>query len=267
MMSWHFAWCLLLILCGSPVQDGSQATETEQAETEPQPVSPPPPTHGIRRDAPPLPSKSGTSSSLYTLDAPPPGFDGKSRMLLRRNAGMSGWSMHDGGTMDWVLDEQGNLHASDRDVVINHEFGDCQLHLEYSLPRTPGRIGSASASSGLQLHERYEIQLANSYGRPPNLVCSGAIKGQSPPLVNATLPAPGWQALDVYFSAPKIKDGVIVQKPRVTALLNGILILNNVEIDGPTSGASGSDMVETGRILLKGSPDPVIFRNIWIRSR
>lgn len=265
MTGWLSAWCLLIVLCGMSVSDAPQSAESEPTEADRQSVaSSPPATHGIRRKAPPLPS---SNSSFYTLDAVPPGFDGKNRVLLKSSAGLSGWSMHDGGTMDWVQDEKGNLHASDRDVVIDHEFGDCQLHLEYSLPRTPGRVGSASASTGLQLHERYEIQLVNSYGRPPNLMCCGAIKGQVPPLANGVLPAPGWQALDVFFSAPRIEDGVVVRKPHVTVLLNGILILNNVEIDGPTSGASGRDMVERGRILLKGSPDPVIFRNIWIRSR
>ena len=214
---------------------------------------------------PRLPQRIGVSESLYTLDAPPPGFDGKARPLLKPGQGMEGWTNIHGDATEWTLDENGFIHATIDNAVSVMEFGDCQLHVEYSLPRTPGRIGSAAASSGVIIHGRYEIELHNSFGRPPQPTSSGSVRGLAAPIVNAALPAPGWQALDIYFKAPRIKDGKVVSLPKITALLNGVLILNNVEISGPTDVAVGKDMPEVGPVILQGSSDPVYFRNLWIR--
>ena len=91
-----------------------------------------------------------------------------------------------------------NKNPRIRVKMDSKEFGDLQLHLEFSLPTTPGRIGSEASSIGVLLQGRYEILLKNSYGRPPNTECSGALLGNHPPCVNAMLPSPGWQTLDVY---------------------------------------------------------------------
>lgn len=261
---------LIALLCAmqaepAPPTDTPPAKESQQQEQQ-QEEEAPPPRQGIRRKPPLIPKKAGVGKSFYTLDAPPPGFDGKAMPLLMPGQGMAGWNDINGMPTDWVLDEDGCIHASDRDAIIGKEFGDCQLHVEYSLPRTPGRIGPQGANSGVILHGRYEIELHDSYGRPPLTNCSGAIKGLLAPVANATLPTPGWQVLDVYFRAPVVQDGKVIQNPRITALLNGVLILNNAEITQPTDSAIDSDMPSTGPLILQGSPDPVIFRNLWIRQ-
>ena len=244
-------------------QSQSQSQSKSQSENEEPEI--PVPRSGIRRTPPKVPKKVGVGKSLYTLDAPPPGFDGKSMPLLMPNRGMEGWNDTDGKATDWVIDEGGFVHASDRDAVSVMEFGDCHLHVEYSLPNTPGRIGAAAASSGVIIHGRYEIELHNSFGRPARSMSCGALRGLVAPVANATLPAPGWQALDIFFSAPVLEDGKVINNPRITALLNGVLILNNVEITQPTDYAIATDMPATGPLILQGSSDPVIFRNLWIR--
>ncbi|MCH2161149.1 MAG: DUF1080 domain-containing protein [Phycisphaerales bacterium] len=263
-MTW-MVLCLLLLI-GQEEGAAEPGTQDDRAVEPAAEPLPPPPRHGIRRAAPLLPPKEGVGASLYTLDAPPAGFDGRARPLLIPERGLNGWRMQDGGEVDWVIDPDGNLHASDRDLFCEYILGDFQLHLEFSMPRRSGGPGSVPASSGVLLHGRYEIELLNSYARPATTDSCGAVKGLVAPTANGSLPAPGWQALDVFFLAPRLEDGVVVRKPRVTALLNGVLILNNVEIDGPTSEAIATDQPETGGMLLQGCREPVIFRNIWIRQ-
>ena len=258
--------CMMFLLHGQDAVDTqSPSVDEKKVEQAAEPL-PPPPRHGIRRPAPLLPGKEGVGRSLYTLDVPPAGFDGRARPLLVPQWGMKHWRMQDGGEVDWVFDDDGNLHASDRDIHCEHEFGDCQLHLEYSLPRRTGGPTAQPATTGVLIHGRYEIELLNSYARPTTTESCGAIKGLVAPSANGCLPSPGWQALDIYFSAPRLKDGKVIRKPRITALLNGVLILNNIEIDGPTDAAVATDQPETGGLLLQGSEQPVIFRNIWIRQ-
>ena len=256
-----FIVCAMLL--GSAGQD-SRATQAHAEESKDKQESP---AAGDREQETPsvLPGMGSVSTTLYTLNAPPPGFDGKAMPLLKPKKGMQGWTDIDGKATDWTIDEDGVVHATDRDVMTEMAFGDCQLHIEYSLPQTPGRIGSAAATSGVVIQGRYEIELHNSFGRPPSRMSAGAIRGAVAPIANASLPAPGWQALDVYFKAPLIEDGKVVRPAMMTALLNGVLILNNVEITAPTDAAIGTDMPAMGPLVLQGSPDQVHFRNIWIR--
>ena len=221
---------------------------------------------GIRRTPPPVPSGKGTTATLYTINAPPPGFDGRSRPLSVIGHDLKNWTLNEGAPTDWVIDPKGFVHVSDQPIRTTKEFGDLQLHLEFSLPTTPGRIGSEASSIGVLLQGRYEILLKNSYGRPPNTECSGALLGNHPPCVNAMLPSPGWQTLDVYFSAARFERGEMVAPPRITAMINGILILNNLEISNPSPGAFEEGMPSEGPLILRGSKDSVILRNIWIRN-
>lgn len=217
------------------------------------------------RPPPALPDRDGPAGSIFTLDARPPGFDGKSRPIISPTHKLKDWTTPEGKPCDWVLDEGGVLHASLFDAVIPLEFGDVQLHIEYSFPQTPGRLGIEKASSGVVIHGRYEVELLDSYGRPPTVTCCGALKGLVPPLANASLPSPGWQTVDLFFRAPKIVDGVVTETPRLTVLLNGSLVLNNIEIERTSEGAEAEDMPERGVLHLQGSGDTVMFRNLWMR--
>ena len=217
------------------------------------------------RTPPALPAPDGSGRSIFTLDAQAPGFDGKSRPIVHPIKGLVGWTTPEGTPSDWVFDKDGVLHVSEFDAVIPLEFGDVQLHIEYSLPYTPGRIGTDKASSGIVIHGRYEVELLDSYGRPPTVTCCGALKGLVPPVANASLPAPGWQTADLFFRAPRFVDGSLTENPRLTLLLNGSLVLNNIEIEKPTEGAVAEDMPERGLLHLQGSVDSVMFRNLWMR--
>ncbi len=255
-------WCPFSCDESEHIQEQSSEAVTEKAEDVPAV-----PTYtGIRRTPPQVPSGNGTTATLYTINAPPPGFDGRSRPMSRAVRGLMEWKNNQGASTDWVIDPEGFVHASDQPMRTSRSFSDLQLHLEFSLPTTPGRIGSDASSFGVLLQGRYEILLRNSFGRPPTRECSGALRGMHPPSANAMLPAPGWQTLDVFFSAAQFENDEMVVAPRMTAMINGILVLNNVEISEPSPEAFEKGMPKEGPLVLRGSKDPVILRNIWIRT-
>ncbi len=75
------------------------------------------------------------------------------------------------------------------DIQTVDEFGDCQLHLEWTVPSGTGGSGQGRGNSGVFLMERYEIQVLDSF---QNLTYADgmatAIYGQFPPLVDACRP-------------------------------------------------------------------------------
>ena len=217
------------------------------------------------RSPPAVASRTGVTAVLSTLDAPPPGFDGKSRILLIPGRGLQGWrgvEIED-DLDDWRVDEKGNLLAGPRDIETTESYRDFQLHFEYSLPRTPGRIGVHAAATRIRLHDRYRIEFRNDYGRPARSSGTGSVLEHATPVVNAALPAPGWQPVDIYFRGPRFDAGVITEPARITMMVNGVLVQNNVSLlpaaddEQPSSDAS--------RIVLEGCDLPIYFRNLWIR--
>ncbi len=83
------------------------------------------------------------------------------------------------------------------------------------------------------------------------------------PVVNAALPAPGWQPVDVYFRGPRIEDGVVTEPARITMMVNGVMVQNNVSLERDDDEETPSS--ESSRIVFEGCDLPVYFRNIWIR--
>ena len=217
------------------------------------------------RSPPAVASRTGVTASLSTLDAPPPGFDGKSRILLIPGRGLQGWQgvKTQGDLEGWRVDGKGNLLAGPRDIETIEPYGDFQLHFEYSLPRTPGRIGVHAAATRIRLHDRYRIEFRNDYGRPPRSSGTGSVLQHAKPVVNAALPAPGWQPVDIYFRGPRIENGVITESARITMMVNGVLVQNNLSLMPAEHDERPSS--ESSRIVLEGCDLPVYFRNIWIR--
>ena len=224
------------------------------------------PNDGVR-SPPKVASRTGVTAALSTLDATPPGFDGKSVMLVVPGRPLTRWKAVDtvGTCEDWVVDERGNVRAGRNALATIAPYRDFQLHLEYSLPRTPGRIGIHASSTGVRVHDLYDVELRNDYGRPPKTTSTGAVLGMVPPVVNAVLPAPGWQAVDIYFRAPRFDEGVLVEAARLSMMINGVLVQNNAVL-APADGDWGEEPPPAdGPIVLEGSEETVYFRNIWIR--
>lgn len=150
-------------------------------------------------------------------------------------------------------------------------FGDCQLHVEWSAPDEVVNGGQMRGNSGIFLQNRYELQVLDSYAnRTYANGQAGSIYKDHPPLVNAMKTPLEWNSYDVIYTAPRFKsDGLIDSPARITVLHNGVLVQNNVTINGLTlytglhnyPSAHGEDVISLQEHGCKTQ-----FRNIWIRK-
>lgn len=150
-------------------------------------------------------------------------------------------------------------------------FGDCQLHLEWSAADVVLDGGQARGNSGVFFQNRYELQILDSYNnRTYSNGQAGSIYKDHAPLVNAVKTPLEWNIYDVIYTAPRFKaDGKIDAPARITVFLNGVLIQNNVTINGLTlytglhnyPSSHGDDVIS---LQDHGSKNQ--FRNIWIRK-
>lgn len=174
-----------------------------------------------------------------------------------------------GGEVGWKLDEDEaamTVVPGAGSIISAEQFTDCFLHLEFRCPDMPEAEGQAKANSGVFLQGRYEVQVLDSYGwETPGLGDCGAIYNQHAPLVNACKPAEEWQSYDIIFRAPRLdEDGEVIEYPRMTVFLNGVLIHNNAVLTGPTGGQLDENVGEPGPLMLQDHRNEVSFRNIWL---
>jgi hypothetical protein len=184
-------------------------------------------------------------------------FDGKD---------LSAWNEAD----NWKVVE-GIMVAGKGNPVTKESFGDCQLHIEWSAPTPPKGNGQGRGNSGVFLMNTYEIQVLDSYENPTYFDGqAGAIYKQTPPQVNATNPPGEWNVYDIVWTAPRFKeDGSLESPAYITALHNGVLILNHFELKGDTPFNRPPHYKKHAAklpIRLQDHGNPVRFRNIWVRE-
>lgn len=170
------------------------------------------------------------------------------------------------GSKFTVEPETGNIQTKDK-------FGDCQLHIEWKTsPKDvkAGKTGQGCSNSGIYLMGKYEVQVLNSYinETDPDRQ-AGAIYKQHIPLVNASMKPGKWQVYDIIFKAPRFDEkGTQTASGKITILHNGVLIQNNVEIQGPTRAHNENLDISNSELplMLQDHNNKVIYRNIWIRK-
>lgn len=196
-------------------------------------------------------SNDGAPSDAIVL------FDGQDASAW---AGSEKWSVADGA-----------LIAGSGMIQTKQEFGDCQLHIEWSAPTPPSGSGQGRGNSGVFMMGRYEIQVLDSFDNETYFDGqAGAIYKQTPPMVNA-MRAPGeWNTYDIFWTAPRFnEDGSLKSPAYVTLVHNGVLVLNHFELLGDTPfhrPPRYEAHAPQGPISLQDHGNPVRFRNIWIRE-
>ena len=177
----------------------------------------------------------------------------------------------------WVV--QNGLFKVDKtagDIQTKARFTDYQLHLEWRVPENITGKGQARGNSGIFLASvfdgGYELQILDSYNNTTYVNGqAGSVYKQYIPLANPTRPPGEWQVYDVIWTAPRFNtDGSLKSPARVTALLNGVLVQNNVELKGRTEYIGQPSYKAHGAAPIKlqahGDPsEPISFRNIWVR--
>ena len=185
---------------------------------------------------------------------------------------LSEWSSMDGSPSKWIARE-GFMECVKGSgyVRTRQNFGDCQLHIEWATPTPPEGQGQGRGNSGVFFGlDRYEVQVLDSFqNKTYSDGSAGAIYGQYPPLVNASLPPGQWQIYDIIYTAPRFAQQKLLSPARMTVFHNGVLIQNNVELTGPTSWLERAPYPphpEKQPISLQDHGNPVRFRNIWVRE-
>jgi hypothetical protein len=154
-------------------------------------------------------------------------------------------------------------------LVTKEKFGDCQLHVEWMIPKEATGSGQGRGNSGIELMTRYEIQVLESY---ENLTyadgAAGAMYGIWPPLVNPARPQGEWNVYDITFEAPRFEGGKLLRPAYFTVLFNGVLVQNHQEQLGTTIWRQVPKYTPHAAeepLSLQDHSQPVRFRNIWIR--
>jgi hypothetical protein len=229
---------------------------------------------------------------LYTqeMHGDPPFLSQPGWRPLLNGKDLTGWRSADGKPHEWVTTRSVNWkrifdpkqltyspepgdrivngkHGLTSDLISEEKFGDCELYLEFVLPR--------GSNSGVFLHSHYEVQIFDSYDYTGQLTVgdNGGIyrradkTGGSPPRVNASRRPGEWQSLHIWFRGPKFdargKKLSNATFPRV--LLNEVLVQENVELTGPTGQHYEIPEANENPLKLQGDHGSVAFRNIYIR--
>lgn len=187
-------------------------------------------------------------------------------VILFNGKDLSKWQTRSGGVAGWKVEgDVVTVVPGTGDIMTKETFTDFYLHLEWMEPDMPNAKGQAKGNSGVYLQGRYEIQVLDSYGiEVPGKGDCGAIYNQYAPLVNACKPALQWQSYDIVFRSARASADGKIENARITALQNGMVIHNNVIVDGITGGAIDDKVLEPGPLLLQDHNNFVKYRNVWI---
>ena len=154
----------------------------------------------------------------------------------------NGWSFKDGMLSNRVIGEDGKRkHGTN--IRTEKTFTDFRLTTEVRVPE--------HGNSGIYLRGIYEIQIAESYGKPADCHHLGALYGRITPSTTAEKKPNEWQTLDITLC-----------ERYVTVILNGKTIIDNQPALGCTGGAMTSDEFKPGPIYLQGDHTNVDYRNM-----
>jgi hypothetical protein len=160
---------------------------------------------------------------------------------------MNGWKSWDGGEpVGWTV-KDGALASSGKgqDILSEQKFWNFNLHVEFRL--------AEHSNSGVGLRNRYEVQILEDYGKPPDTHSAAALYSRIAPSENASKPAGEWETYDIRLVGRQ-----------VTVVFNGKKVIDKGTIDGLTAMAHDANEGQPGGIALQGDHGAVEFRKITI---
>jgi hypothetical protein len=194
---------------------------------------------------PPMPSapdlkhvKFGKAVALFN------GKDLTGWRLTDPNA-VSGWSVKDGLLVNNPVQVEGK-HKNYGNLETDREFEDFNLKVNVRI--------SKGENSGVYIRGIYEVQVADTYGKPLDPHNMGAVYSRITPSMSAEKPPREWQTLDITF----------VDR-HATVILNGKRIIDNQPVLGCTGGALWSDVTRPGPIYIQGDHTGIEYRSLVIR--
>lgn len=148
-----------------------------------------------------------------------------------------GWEIVDGAMF--------NPNPPAANIVSDQKFMDFKLEVEFKV--------EARTNSGIYLRGRHEIQIEDDFGKQPGVLTHGAIYGFVAPAEEASRPVGEWQTM----------EATIIGN-RVTIIMNGKKIHDNVVIPAITGGALDTREDEPGPVMLQGDHNKVYYRKVVV---
>lgn len=195
---------------------------------------------------PPMP-KSAPDLSQVKFGHPIALFNGKdlSGWKPYESNKINGWSVKDGMLVNETTKTDFSPTGDHANLRTVDEFEDFWLHVEF--------LVEEKRNSGIYLRGMYEAQVVDRDSRMQGKQGVGAIFGKIVPSVNAGKPGGQWQTYDI----------TLVDR-HVTVVLNGVKVIDNQPIDGPTAGAIYTDASAPGPIYFQGDHTAVKYKNIYL---
>lgn len=160
---------------------------------------------------------------------------------------LTGWKpLHPDRKIEWTVKDGILTNAPGAvNLLTDATFWNFKVHAEY-------RVG-ADSNSGIGLRGRYEVQILEDFGKPPDSHGNGALYSRIKPTQNASKQAAEWQTLDI----------TLVENV-VTVVLNGVMIIDGKTIDGLTAIAIDANESQPGPIFVQGDHGKVEFRKLTL---
>ncbi|MBN1805897.1 MAG: DUF1080 domain-containing protein [Sedimentisphaerales bacterium] len=224
--------------------------------------------HDMNRPLPRVVQPGTESTQDQPGEAPSDGI------VLFNGKDLSEWSDSKGGQSKWITKDGYMECVKDSGYIQSKRiFGSCQLHVEFATPATVKGDGQGRGNSGVFLMGQYEVQVLDSYNNKtyPDGQCA-ALYGRAVPLVNSSRGPGQWQSYDIIFHRPVFEGKKVVKKATFSVFHNGVLVHDNVGLEGGTGWINKhavTDYVpheDKGPIMLQDHGNPVRYRNIWIRE-
>jgi len=160
----------------------------------------------------------------------------------------SSWSVENGMLVNKLPRNRAGERPHGVDLVTDKKFWNFAVRFEYMIPE--------GSNSGFYLRGRHEIQiLDDAKSGQPSPGGNGSIYQHTAASRNVSRPAGEWQTVE----ATMVED-------RVTVILNGVKIIDNVVVDRPTGSELDINVNEPGSLFLQGDHGPVAFRNVRIKE-
>lgn len=158
----------------------------------------------------------------------------------------SGWHLLVPGRPGWGVKEGSLVNEPQAsDIVSDAKFWNFVARIEF-------RYGKGS-NSGVALRGRYEIQIYDNFGKPPDVHGTGALYSRIAPAVNASKPPGQWQEMEIRLVGMTL-----------SVKLNGVTVIDRGTIEGPTAMTMNIDEDKAGPIVLQGDHGLIEFRKIEI---
>jgi hypothetical protein len=165
-------------------------------------------------------------------------------VVLFNGRDLEGWTLQfadqEGGWL--VADGAMTNQKPGNNIVTRQKFSDFKLVVEYKL--------EAKSNSGIYLRGRYELQVLDDVGTEPSATGHMGLYSRVKPLANASKPAQEWQTAEITLVGN-----------RLTVVLNGQKVQDNIVVDGITGGALDSNEGTPGPIMIQGD-----HSRIWVRK-